>query len=346
MRYKLLGRSGLRVSELALGTMTFGTELGWGADKDESKRIFDTFVEAGGNLIDTANEIYTGGTSEKFVGEFIGANRDYIVLGTKYTDAAPGTDPNRAGNQRKNMVQSLERSLKRLGTDYVDLYWLHAWDFMTPVEEVMRALDDLVRAGKVLYVGLSDAPAWVIAQANTHAAAHGLSPFIATQAEYSLVEHTADREIVPMAKALDIGVLGWSPLASGLLTGKYAANVGTSTANGGGKRLDAAPFVPRSERNMAIADQVALIAGEVGATPSQVALAWVRSRGVIPLVGATKVDQLVDNLGSLQVRLSDEQLGSLDSVGAVELGFPHDFLAKTRGYTYGGTHDLIDSQRR
>ena len=166
MKYKLLGNTGLRVSEVALGTMTFGTEAGWGADKAISKKMFDAFVKAGGNFIDTANEIYTGGPSEKFTGEFIKSNREYIVLGTKYTDAMPGNDPNMAGNSRKSMVQSLERSLKRLDTDYVDIFWVHAWDFMSPVEEVMRALDDLVRQGKVLYLGISDAPAWIISKAN------------------------------------------------------------------------------------------------------------------------------------------------------------------------------------
>jgi len=339
MRYRLLGKSGLRVSEFALGTMTFGTEMGWGADREESRKIFDAFIDAGGNLVDTANEIYTNGSSEVFLGEFIAAQRDYVVLGTKYTDALPGKDPNRAGNQRKNMVQSLERSLKRLNTDYVDIFWLHAWDFMTPVEEVMRGLDDLVRQGKVLYLGISDAPAWVVAQANTYAAAHGLTPFIATQVEYNLIEHTADREILPMAKSLGLGVLGWSPLASGLLTGKYSG--GKEQEGAGGKRLEKAPFVALNERNLAVAQAVQALAADIDAAPSQVALNWARAKGVIPILGATKLAQLKNNLRALEVTLTAEQVSKLDSVAQIELGFPHQFLLNTRDFTYGGTFDSI-----
>src|SRR3981189_197323 len=220
MKYRLLGKSGLRVSEAALGTMTFGDEWGWGSPKAEEQKIYETYREAGGNFIDTAN-FYTNGTSEKFAGEFIKGHRQSVVLATKYTNAMPGTDPNAAGNQRKNMVQAVEASLKRLQTDYIDLYWVHIWDQITPVEEVMRALDDLVRQGKVLYVGISDAPAWWIAQANTLASLRGWSPFVGLQIEYSLIERTVERELIPMAKALNLGVTAWSPLSSGGLTGKY-----------------------------------------------------------------------------------------------------------------------------
>jgi aryl-alcohol dehydrogenase-like predicted oxidoreductase len=220
MHYRLLGNSGLRVSEAALGTMTFGEDWGWGAAKDEARKMYDAFREAGGNFIDTAN-LYTNGTSESFLGEFMQGHRQSVVMATKYTYAAPGTDPNAAGNQRKNMVQAVEASLKRLGTDYIDLYWVHAWDQITPVEEVMRGLDDLVRQGKVLYVGISDAPAWWIAQANTLAHLQGWSPFIGLQIEYSLIERTVERELIPMAAALNVGVTAWSPLANGVLTGKY-----------------------------------------------------------------------------------------------------------------------------
>ena len=220
MKYRLLGNSGLRVSEAALGTMTFGDDWGWGAAKDEARKVYDAFREAGGNFIDTAN-LYTNGTSESFLGEFIQGHRQSLVMATKYSLATPGTDPNAAGNQRKNMVQAVEASLKRLQTDYIDLYWVHMWDQMTPVEEVMRALDDLVRAGKVLYTGISDAPAWWIAQANTLAHLRGWSPFIGLQIEYSLIERTVERELIPMAEALNIGVTAWSPLAGGVLTGKY-----------------------------------------------------------------------------------------------------------------------------
>src|SRR5262252_6505484 len=220
MKYRLLGNSGLRVSEVSLGAMTFGEEWGWGSAKEESRKVYDAFREAGGNFIDTAN-IYTNGASESFLGEFMEGHRQSVVLATKYTNAASGKDPNAAGNQRKNMVQSVEASLKRLRTEYIDLYWVHIWDQITPVEEVMLGLDDLVRAGKVLYVGISDAPAWWIAQANTLASLRGWSPFIAMQIEYSLIERTVERELIPVAKALNVGVTAWSPLAGGVLTGKY-----------------------------------------------------------------------------------------------------------------------------
>src|SRR5215472_3421747 len=220
MRYRLLGSSGLRVSEAALGTMTFGDDWGWGAAKDESRKVYDAFREVGGNFIDTAN-VYTNGTSESFLGEFMQGHRQSVVLATKYSNSLPGADPNAAGNQRKNMAQAVEASLKRLQTGYIDLYWVHIWDQMTPVEEVMRGLDDLVRQGKILYAGISDAPAWWIAQANTLARLQGWSPFIGLQIEYSLIERTVERELIPMAQALTIGVTAWSPLAGGVLTGKY-----------------------------------------------------------------------------------------------------------------------------
>src|ERR1700722_14945735 len=212
MRYKLLGRSGLRVSELCLGTMTFGEDWGWGSSKEESRKVYDAFLEAGGNFIDTAN-VYTNGTSEKLLGEFMAGHRDRIVLATKYTNAAPGNDPNAAGNHRKSMMRAVEASLKRLKTDYIDLYWLHLWDQITPVEEVMRAFDDLVRQGKMLYVGVSNAAAGWIAPANPLAQLRGCSPFVGLQIEYSLIERTVERELIPMAKAMNIGVTAWSPLA-------------------------------------------------------------------------------------------------------------------------------------
>jgi aryl-alcohol dehydrogenase-like predicted oxidoreductase len=245
MKYRLLGNSGLRVSEAALGTMTFGEDWGWGAAKDEARKVYDAFRDAGGNFIDTAN-FYTNGTSESFLGEFMKGHREGVVLATKYTNAVPGKDPNAAGNQRKNMFQAVNASLKRLGTDYLDLYWVHIWDQLTPVEEVVRGLDDLVRQGKVLYVGISDAPAWWVAQANTLAQLRGWSPFVGLQIEYSLIERTVERELIPMAKALNLGVAAWSPLAKGLLTGKYhghAANEGGRLANEGMKE-----FMPEQQR--------------------------------------------------------------------------------------------------
>src|SRR5258707_4364037 len=220
MQYRLLGNSGLRVSEAALGTMTFGEEWGWGSAKDEARKVYDAFREAGGNFIDTAN-FYTNGTSESFLGEFMKDHRQSVVLATKYTMSAPGTDPNAAGNQRKNMMQSVEASLKRLQTDYIDLYWVHMWDQITPVEEVMRGLDDLIRQGKVLYVGISDAPAWWVAQANILAELPVWTQFIGLQLEYSLIERLVDRELIPMPKALTLRLLAFSPLPVGFLNGKY-----------------------------------------------------------------------------------------------------------------------------
>src|ERR687887_2452388 len=220
MKYYLLGKSGLRVSEICLGAMTFGEEWGWGASKEECHKIFNSYVDAGGNFIDTANK-YTEGTSEKYIREFIASDRDRFVLATKYTSNTRRADPNAGGNHRKNMIQSLEASLKRLNTDYIDLYWVHAWDPLTPTEEMMRALDDMVRAGKILYIGVSDAPAWIVSQANTLASLKGWTEFTGLQIEYSLIERTSERELLPMASALDVGVTAWSPLGGGVLTGKY-----------------------------------------------------------------------------------------------------------------------------
>ncbi len=340
MRYKLLGHSGLRVSELCLGAMTFGDDRGWGASAQESRRIFDAYAEAGGNFIDTA-DIYTDGTSEKLVGEFVAGNRERFVLATKYSNSAPVGDPNAAGNHRKNMVQSLEASLKRMQLDYIDLYWLHAWDFMTPVEEVMRAFDDLVRAGKILYVGISDAPAWIISRADTLAQLRGWSRFVAIQVEYSLVERTAERELLPMARALDLGVTAWSPLGSGLLTGKYTRDAGHQDK----RRLDQAPFKDIDDRIYSIAREVDRVAEEIGKPPSQVALNWLRQRdGVLPIVGARTLEQFNENCGCLAFSLADDQIERLNKVSQIELGFPHDFLASEipRSFLYGGLFDRID----
>src|SRR5271167_5066445 len=236
MRYKLLGKSGLRVSELCLGTMTFGEDWGWGSSKDESRQVYDAFLEAGGNFIDTAN-VYTNGTSEKLLGEFMTGHRDRIVLATKYTNAAPGKDPNAAGNHRKSMMRAVEASLERLKTDYIDLYWLHIWDQITPIEEVMRAFDDLVRQGKILYAGVSDMPAWLVAKANTLAELRGWSSFVGLQIEYSLIERTPERELLPMAAEMGLGVTAWGPLANGVLTGKYHGH-GAPKQNGETGRMN------------------------------------------------------------------------------------------------------------
>jgi aryl-alcohol dehydrogenase-like predicted oxidoreductase len=353
MRYKLLGKSGLRVSELCLGTMTFMEGLSWGASKQENRKIFDAFMEAGGNFIDTANSY---GTSEENLGEFMGENRERVVVGTKYTGRFVGSnlpkDVNGAGNHRKNMVQSVEASLKRLKTDYIDLLWVHAWDFMTPVEEVMRGLDDLVRHGKVHYVGISNAPAWVAAQANMLAELRGWTPFVGLQVEYNLIQRSAERELLPMARALDIGVTAWTPLASGWLTGKYSRNVPPRLRNNmaGPKRLDdltAAAFVRRTERNVAIVEEVIRISTESGSTPAHVAFNWLRQQGTIPVMGARKVEQLKENLSCLSFELSEQQMHRLNEASKIELGYPHDFLATgmVRQHIYGGMFDLIDSNR-
>ena len=318
MKYRLMGNSGLRVSELALGAMTFGTQ-GWGADQDESRRVYDRFREAGGNFIDTAN-IYSGGTSETYLGEFLANDRERIVLATKYTGATRPRDVNAAGNSRKNMLDSVHASLKRLRTDYIDLYWVHARDFMTPIEEVMRGLDDLVRQGKVLYVGVSDTPAWEVSRANTLAELRGWSAFVGLQIRYSLLDRAVERELLPMAKTLDLTVTPWDTLGSGVLAGKYNNN----PAEAGRAKLRG--FI--NERALGIAGEVIKVAQELGRTPAQVALNWVRQgQGVIvPLVGARTLAQLDDNLGCLEFSLAAEVKQRLDDASKIELGFPHEFL--------------------
>lgn len=339
MRYKLLGNSGLRVSELCLGTMTFGEEWGWGAGNEISRQIFHTFAEAGGNFIDTANS-YTGGTSERFLGEFIAAERDRFVVATKYTHAERFGDPNASGNHRKSLRQAVEASLRRLGTSYIDLLWVHAWDAITPIDEVLRALDDLVRAGNVLYVGISDAPAWVASQANAVAELRGWTRFVGVQAQYSLIERSAERDLLPMADALGLGFVAWAPLGAGLLTGKYLDDEAR------GRLAESEMYRGLlTERNSAIARTVADVARAAGRSPTQVALAWLRSRSprVIPIVGARSAEQLTDSLGALGVTLTPDALSRLDEASAISLGFPHDFLRwdVVRAMVYGGTYDAI-----
>ncbi len=337
MRYKLLGKSGLRVSELALGTMTFGEEWGWGASREESRKIFDAYTNAGGNFINTANR-YTEGTSEKYVGEFISADRDHFVLATKYSLFTRENDPNFSGNHRKNMMQALHASLKRLNTDYVDLYWVHAWDFLTPVEEVLRGLDDMVRAGKILYIGISDTPAWVVSRANTLAELMGWSSFAALQIQYSLVERTVERELLPMARYLYLAVTPWGVLGAGVLSGKYNLN---KDAKG---RANLRSEVGKDK--LRIAQEVIKVAGKYDKTPSQVALNWVREQPgvIIPILGAKTVDQLQDNLGFLDFPLDRKDLERLERVSHIEPGFPTNFLQAnyTRKLLYGGTFDQID----
>ncbi|MGK3960648.1 aldo/keto reductase [Sorangium sp. So ce118] len=340
--YRLLGRSGLRVSPLALGTMTFGTDWGWGSDRDEAKRIFDVYLDRGGNFIDTANK-YTNGTSERLVGELAGDRRERLVLATKYTLSMRPGDPNSGGNHRKSMVRSVEASLGRLRTDYIDILYLHAWDGTAPVEEVLRAMDDLVRSGKVLYVAISDTPAWQVSRMQAIADLRGWAPLVALQIEYSLVERTVERELIPMAQEMGLGVIPWSPLASGVLTGKYAkadldAGGGTSDAAGTRKNVAAANG-SLTARGLDIAEVVKAVAAESGKTPAQIALAWTLLHPAVtaPIMGARTLQQLEDNLGALDVRLTDGQRARLDQASAVELGFPHDFLARpmTRGVMFG-----------
>lgn len=346
MRYKLLGKSGLRVSEICLGAMTFGEDWGWGSSTEESRKILDAFFEAGGNFIDTAN-IYTNGTSETLLGEFLKGRRDSAVLATKYTNSFPGTDPNAAGNQRKNMMRAVEASLKRMQTDYIDLYWLHIWDKITPLEEVMRAFDDLVRQGKILYAGVSDMAAWAVARANTLAELRGWSPFIGLQIEYSLNERTVERELIPMAETLGLGVTAWSPLAGGVLTGKYADGKAPSDARMNSEMMKSHNRHRESDRTAAIVREVMATAKQLGRSTAQVALAWLRQRPtpVIPIIGAKRMDQFKDNMACLDLTLNEAQLKRLDAASQIELGFPHDFYTRdlVKGILYGGLRDQIDA---
>jgi aryl-alcohol dehydrogenase-like predicted oxidoreductase len=339
--YRLLGRSGLRVSPMALGTMTFGTEWGWGADESDARAMFDTYVERGGNFVDTANN-YTAGSSERLVGRFAHGRRDRLVISTKYTSLIRPGDPNSGGNHRKSMRLSVESSLRRLDTDYIDLLYLHLWDGTTPVEEILRGLDDLVRAGKVLYVGISDTPAWQVARMQTIADLRGWAPLVALQMEYSLIERTGERDMIPMARELGLGVLPWSPLAKGVLTGKYG-RADLAPADGAqSRRSIAAASGLLSERGLAIAGTVGAVAAETGRSPSQVALAWTLLNPAVtaPLIGARTPDQLADDLGALDVTFTAEQRAALESASAVDLGFPHDLLRRprTRGHVFGDLH--------
>ncbi len=327
------------MSELALGTMTFGEDWGWGASKEESRKILDRYAEAGGNFIDTANN-YTDGTSERFLGELLSTDRDHFVLATKYSLTERREDPNFGGNHRKNLIRSLEGSLQRLATDRVDLLWLHMWDGMTPVSEVLRTMDDLVRAGKVLYVGFSDTPAWVVAQAVTEAEVRGWVRPVGIQAPYSVLDRGVERDLLPMARANELGVTVWGMLEGGTLTGKYRA------ADRGPARYEGA-----SEKELAAGDAVAELAEEVGRSPAQVAIGWIRARRdlaqIIPILGARTVDQLDDALGVLEVELTEDQVRRLDDVAPIDLGFPHSFLASdhVRGLIFGDTYPLIENHR-
>lgn len=331
--YVLLGASGLRVSRLALGTMTFGDDLGWGADESVSRQMFDIYADRGGNFIDTANA-YTNGSSERMVGSFVRGRRDRFVIATKYSNGQAPGDPNSGGNGRKSMLQAIDASLKRLNTDYIDLYYLHLWDDLTPPDEILRAFDDLVTAGKILHVGVSNVPAWQIARMQTIAQLKDMAPLIAIQIEYSLIERTAERDLKPMATRFGIGNVVWSPLAGGILSGKYSAADAKmpkgklTVSNVSRQQLNTARGAI-TERNLAIAGEVGRVASEVDASSAQVALAWLLAKPDVTsvLIGARTPEQLNDNLAADQVRLEPTHLAALDAASAIDLGYPHSFLA-------------------
>lgn len=333
--YRLLGRSGLRVSPLALGTMTFGEE--WGADEKESRRIFDAYVDQGGNFVDTAG-YYADGASEELTGKFAEAKRERLVLSTKYSLTRKIGDPNGAGNSRRTMVQTVEASLKRLRTDRIDLFFLHVWDDTTPADEILRAFDDLVTQGKILYLGISDTPAWQMTRLQVMAELRGWTQLAALQAEYNLVQRTAERDLIPAAKALGIGVMPWSPLASGMLSGKYATDAQAAAGEEGGRgaMLTAGGLV--NARVTAIADTVKAVADEIGATSAQVAIAWTLANPAVvsPLIGARTMRQYEDNVAALGVTLEQAHLERLEAVSQFDLGFPHEFL-KSPFIQYGLT---------
>ncbi|GFM88848.1 aldo/keto reductase [Pseudomonas cichorii] len=330
--YRLLGRSGMRVSPLALGTMTFGSDWGWGADEAQARQIFDTYVDNGGNFIDTAVN-YTNGASERILGQFLKGKRDRLVVATKYTMARDPGDPNSGGNHRMNLVRSVETSLKQLDTDRIELLYLHAWDFTTSADEVMRALDDLVRSGKVLYLGICNTPAWKVAELQTLADLRGWSPLVALQIEYSLVERSVEHELIPMAQAMGLGVLPWSPLGGGILTGKYSRDdlSQASEANVSPTRKGVISSSGHmNERALQIAAVVGDIAREIGTTPSRVALAWtLRNPAVVaPVMGARTLAQALDNLAALSLQLDDEHVARLDQASAPEPIFPARFVSR------------------
>ena len=343
MDYYTLGTTGLRVTQLALGTMTFGEDWGWGAKEETARQIFDTYLEAGGNFIDTA-DMYTNGNSEKMLGQFVkdSGSRDHVVISTKFSYSSEPGNPNAGGNGRKNIMRAVEGSLDRLNTDYIDLYILHTWDSVTPAEEVMRTMDDLVTSGKVRHVALSDTPAWYVAQAQTLARERHLEPISTVQLEYSLVERNIEFEFVPMVKALGAGIMVWSPLASGLLSGKYKPSESGGEGEGRLAALaggDNPAFNKFTEKNWAIVAELERVAKELGRSMAQVAVNWVVNRpGVASvLIGATKLHQLEDNLGALEFELPAELQQRLDAVSKPETRFPYTFFETSlQGMIHGG----------
>jgi aryl-alcohol dehydrogenase-like predicted oxidoreductase len=330
MKYRTLGSTGIRIAELFLGAMTFGEQGGVGAPLSECRSMVDAYLDAGGNVIDTAIN-YRGGLSEELLGEILDGRRDRVVLASKYTVTRDATDPNGGGNHRKNLRLSLETSLRRLRTDYLDLYWVHIWDRATPIEETLRALEDAVQRGTVLATGISDTPAWVIARAQAIAEYRDRAPLAAVQLPYSLVQRDVERELLPMAAELELTIAAWSPLAGGLLSGKF-----TRSAPAGSTRVDPSSITDEQRRIATLVDDVA---DQLGATSSQVALAWTMARHsrLHPIIGARTVEQLLDNLAAADLILPAEQLTRLDESTKVELGFPADFIAQTRPWVLGAS---------
>lgn len=342
MNYKLFGKSGLRISELCLGTMNFGDQQFLGIDKAASRTIFDAFVDAGGNYIDTANN-YTDGVSEQYVGEFIRHDRDRFVVSTKYSGVTADNDANAFGNARKNMVRAVERSLKALNTDYIDIYWVHNWDFMTPAQEITRGLNDLVSSGKILYFGLSNAPSWLLAQCNTLAELNGQQGFCGMQLEYSLAQRSIEAEFFPLLEAFDLNLSAWSPLAGGILSGKYQQGSSDQSSRFNTLQMDV------SQTHAKLLAKATDIAAEVGCSLPQLALAWIRHRNprITPVIGASKPSQLEDNIGSLQIKFSTEQFNALLAASQPTLQEPYGIL--NRAYhiprMFGEYRNRIDNHR-
>jgi len=334
--YVTLGRSGLRVSPLCLGTMTFGQEWGWGANPGDSAAVLARYIELGGNFIDTAN-FYTHGHSEKIIGDFFANNsslREQCVIATKFFGSLRQGDPNAGGAGRKSIVAACNESLRRLRTDYIDLYWMHCWDYHTPIEETLRTLDDLVTAGKIRHVGFSDTPAWKAVQAQMLAQLNSWTPAIALQLEYSLLERTIEGDLVPMASEFGLGITPWSPLKSGVLSGAYRRNGSASDVRRGDWAKSGL-----SDHAYAVIDTLVQIADETSSTPARVALQWVSGRPGItaPIVGARTLAQLEDNLASLQVTLSDQQRNRLTVMTVPKLNFPHGFIKNSAPFRSSGT---------
>ncbi|MFZ0904001.1 MAG: aldo/keto reductase [Mycobacterium sp.] len=336
-QYVTLGRSGLRVSPLCLGAMTFGEDLGWGTSVEESQEIIDRYIELGGNFVDTAN-FYTRSHSEKIIGDHIGrhsAQRDRVVIATKFSGNLYPGDPNGGGSGRKSLISACENSLRRLQTDYIDLYWLHIWDANTPIEETMAALDDLVRAGKVRYIGVSDTPAWKIAEANLIARFRGWSSFVGLQVEYSLLERNVEQELVPMAREFGLGITPWSPLKSGVLSGKYTRR------NDGQHNADRGALVDNflTEETYAVVDELEIIAKAHETNVASAALAWVHAQPAVSsvIIGARRLSQLDDNIRAVDVSLGADELARLDTLTKPTFGFPHNMLEMAPGIINGGT---------